>query len=254
MTYIFEGFVKEVGKKMERDFSLPAKSCWFLFKGGSKLSDLSGLAGLMAESEQDSLFEEDVLKIVATMCKLDAKTSRQFLKQMVEEGLLVNEYALKDGSFVTKYKFPYQRFSDHLIARYLLNQYLDISSEQTVRRSFYANRMLGRIFKLNQWKSEFQHPGLTAAIMLEFPERIKGFTNPMELFPYLPKDKQLLYPVTRAFLDTAFWRNSATFNEATFRLIHILLAVEDRDTRNETFNLLFALVLKGHRVICRLVK
>ena len=89
MTYILRGSSRKSVRKWNGISAYPRKVVGF-----SSRVDLScqiyPVSGINGESEQDSLFEEDVLKIVATMCKLDAKTSRQFLKQMVEEGLLVN--------------------------------------------------------------------------------------------------------------------------------------------------------------------
>ena len=88
------------------------------------------------------------------------------------EGLLLERLSFDGNEYTEELQLPYQRFSDHLIARHLLERYLNTTSEATIRRSFYVNRPLGRIFEVH-WGHTFAQPGLAEAIMVEFPERVK---------------------------------------------------------------------------------
>ena len=47
-------------------------------------------------------------------------------------------------------------------------------------------------FRLDQWGRQFQEPGIAAALMLEFPERMKRSPLSHELLSYLPKATRLV--------------------------------------------------------------
>src|SRR5262249_36538295 len=121
-------------------------------------------------------------------------------------------------------RLPYQRFSDHLIARHLLALHLDTRSITAVRRSFYRNRPLGRIFDPEPGARVFHSPGVASAIMLEFPERVKRALpeNERELIFALPKRSRSMR-LAPAFIEGLLWRDAKSFDEQTFVLISAML-------------------------------
>jgi hypothetical protein len=244
MTYVLEYFVTKIGADIERDFGLPPKTCWMILKGKPHAGH-PGVAGVMASYSRDWVSAADAVAEMQTQTALTS--TRALLDRFVTDGLLSESAAYDGTAWVDVLIFPYQRFGDHLVARHLLEAYLDTSSEPSVRRCFYANRPLGKIFVLDRWRTEFREPGLAAAIMLEFPERMKRTGLNRELLGYLPKGRRLVMPVKDVLLEGLYWRSADSFTSETDRLIGFLLGLDDDRIRSETLEVLVALAARaGH--------
>jgi len=131
-----------------------------------------------------------------------------------------------------------------LIARHLLDAHLVTDTEQALRRCFYRNRPLGAPFRLDEWGRQFEEPGIAAALMLEFPERMKRSPFSHELLRYLPKATQLVAPIKDVFLEGLYWRSAGAFTEDTDRLVSFFLTRVDDWTRDETFEVLVGLATR----------
>ncbi len=247
MTYVLEYFVKEIGKPIERDFGLPAKGCWSLLKNTSDGGLPAGLAEMMSESQRDFLLRDEVLDAIRSHFGVTSDAATRVLDRLVADGLLAEDVRWTDGQPSEVVIFPYQRFSDHLIARHLLQRHLKLTSQEALRRSFYADRPLGRVFLPDRWRQQFAAPGIASALMIEFPERVKRTTFDSELVSYLPRARPLVYHVKDAFLDGLAWRSADSFTAETDRLVNFLLNFNDEEVVRSTFDVLVGLATRlGH--------
>ncbi len=145
---------------------------------------------------------------------------------------------------------PYQRFSDHLIARHLLKS-LNTKSTVALKRSFYKNQPLGKVFALDRWGHSFAMPGIATAIMLEFPERVRRLLplDERELVFYLPKSRRLAAPTRQVFLDGLHWRAADSYSRQTTSLINTFLMSSNEFARYEVLEILVELGTRpGHPI------
>ncbi len=246
MTKLLEDFVRSVGSEIERDFGLPGGFCWRLLKGGKPKAgtDTVGVAVSMADGIIDTIpiaLCRDIITQMTGFRDVDQITA--LFNRLVNDGLLAEDVAYEDGGLVELVRMPYQRFSDHLIARHLL-QALDVSSDATIRRAFYRNRPLGKVFNLSQrYQNTYDMPGLASAVMLEFPERVKRTPDTVdsELVFFLPKNRRLLAPLGDAFLDGLPWRDVGAFSKQTDSLVSRLLEGGSELGRNQVLEMLVTL-------------
>jgi hypothetical protein len=241
MTYVLEYYTKNVGRGIEVDLGLDHGSCWLALKGDK--TD-AGLAGRMAAQGSDWLSTEDAIASLEASLALAKQQAEDVLRRFIHEGLLATVVRRPDSRVVAGVQFSYQRFGDHLIARHLLDAHLETATEQSLRRCFYRNRPLGRPFRLNQWGHQFEDPGIAAALMLEFPERMKRSLLSHELLNHLPKATRRVSPVKEVFLDGLYWRSADAFTDDTDRLVSFFLTQVDDWTRDETFEVLVGLATR----------
>ena len=241
MTYVLEYFTKKVGKSIERDFKLPSNSCWRLLKGSQ---EKTGFAWTMADEPRDWVTRHNALSIIQDNLGMGEERAEALLNRLLTEGLLADDLRWQDSDRVEVIQFPYERFGDQLIARHMLDRHLNKGNETSVRRSFYANRKLGQVFMLDRWGKEFRSPGIAAAIMLEFPERMKKTDLPRELIHYLPRTRRLVVPIKDAFLEGLHWRSPDSFTDETNWITTFLLENTNEWIKNETMEVLVGLATR----------
>ncbi len=225
MTYVLESFVNRVGKPIEHQFGLKTKGCWELLKGSDQIAGFAScmamkLRGYVRPSEADRI-------IAANYPALKPAKRRQLLDVLRTNGLIEEDavwYSTKSG-FNSRivFRLPYQRFSDHLVARHLLKTHLDVSSPATIKRSFTGKSPLARIFRVsNRYHREYVEPGLAQALITEFPERIgkRLPSKQCELFFVLPKRAQNFDAYLDPFIKGIFWRDPAAFTKGTLVVIN----------------------------------
>lgn len=249
MTDVLEEFAQEVGSDIENDFGLEAKTCWEILKGtATGTTSDSGIAGTMAAELQKYISRDEALEVVENQSDLSEERAEDLLDRMITDGLLA-ETLHWDAEPDEVLRFPYERFGDHIIARHLLAAHLNTDTDETIRRSFYVDRPLGKIFELSGRGSRFKQPGLAAAVMLEFPERVKRvlLEDERELIRYLPKKRRRARPMKEAFLDGLHWRDADSFGNDTDQIVEFFLAGPNRWTREKTLEVLVGLATRpGH--------
>lgn len=238
MTYVLEYYTKKVGRMIERDLGIAATGCWHALKGNQ--AD-PGIAGRMAASGSGWLSSDDAIASLQASLALSAQKAKEVLRRFINDGLLADVPRRENSAVIRGVQFSYQRFGDHLIARHLLEKHLVLDAPDALRRCFYRNRPLGGAFQLDRWGRQFAEPGIAAALMLEFPERMKRSALSHELLNHLPKATRLVGPVKEVFLDGLYWRSADAFTRDTDRLINFFLAQVDDWTRDETFEVLVGL-------------
>lgn len=233
MTKLLEDFVSKVGQPIENDFSLQPKTCWRILKGdvSPATGAVVGITPTMAANLRDYVTPQEFESIVQNLTGNTRITEvRRLCRRLVTEGLLAEDGTWENGAWVDIIRLPYQRFSDHLICRHLLDKHLaGISNIAAIKRAFYSNQPLGKIFEVDQWGRSYKMPGLASAIMLEFPERVKRVApNDRELVYYLPKKNRLLTPLIDTFLEGLLWRDFNSFSPHTDTIIKFILARGDK--------------------------
>lgn len=249
MTDVLEEFAKEIGSDIEYDFGLDANTCWEILKGtATGAASGSGIAGKMADELRKYISRGEAVEVVKNQTDLSGETAEDLLDRMITDGLLA-ETLHWDAEQEEVLRFPYERFGDHIIARHVLAAHLNTDSNETIRRSFYVDRPLGEIFELSGGSSRFKQPGLAAAVMLEFPERVKRVLpkDERELLWYLPKKRRRAHPMKEAFLDGLHWRDAESFGKDTDQIVGFFLDSQNRWTREETLEVLVGLATRpGH--------
>jgi hypothetical protein len=238
MTYVLESFVNRVGEPIEREYGLRPKGCWGLLKGNDRIADrrLAGFAPCMAAHLRGYVYPFEADKVVAANYPVLRPAQRRQLLEALRTNGLIEEDAVwypTKSEFKSRvvFRLPYQRFSDHLIARHLLKAHLDVSSAATIKQSFTTRSPLARIFRIsNRHHNQYAEPGWAQALITEFPERVgkRLPRNQRELFFVLPKRAQNLNAYFDPFIEGVFWRDPASFNEGTRAVINQYLNAGSR--------------------------
>ncbi len=239
MTFVLESFVNRVGQPIEHKFGLLDKGCWILLKGANQFADkrIAGFAPCMATNLRGYVLPSEADRIVAASYPALRRAQRRQLLEALRTNGLIDEdaiwYSTKSGQHKSRvvYRLPYQRFSDHLIARHLLKAYLDTSTPASIRGSFAATSPLGKVFQLTDRNfGHYTEPGWAQALITEFPERVGMRLPPRrrELFFSLPQDVQDLNAYFEPFIEGLFWRNPAAFTEGTRMVVNQYLGAGAR--------------------------
>ncbi len=236
MTFVLESFVNRIGEPIEREFGLQTKGCWVLLKGGDRITDkrLAGFAPCMAVNLRGYVRPSEADRIIAANYpELKPAMRKRLLDSLRTNGLIEEDavwYSTNSGvNSRVVFRLPYQRFSDHLIARHLLKTHLNVSSTATIKRSFTAQSPLSRIFRRsNRYHREYAEPGWAQALITEFPERVgkRLPSKQRELYFVLPKRAQNLNAYFGPFIDGIFWRDPAAFTEGTRVVLNQYLNAE----------------------------
>lgn len=251
MTKLLEDFVTQVGAPIEREFELTGKTCWFILKGKKVKATgaIVGIAPHMAANLRDYLSPMDCISIIVDAVGLSENDAARLFYRLIGDGLLVEDLMYEDGGEKHIIRLPYQRFSDHLICRHLLENYLDVKSKQSVRQSLQKNRPLGKLFAGGEFINSYSMPGWATAVILEFPERTKRVLadDERELLFQLPRSNRLLSPFIDPFLEGLTWRHADSFSNATDQITGQLLEHGDGYVRNQTFEVLVGIASRtGH--------
>ena len=238
MTYVLESFVNRIGKPIEHQYGLRAKGCWELLKGSDRFADRrrAGFAPCMAANLRGFVRPSETDRIIAANYpELRPAQRKQLLDELRTNGLIEEDavwYSTNSGyKSRVVFRLPYQRFSDHLIARHLLKTHLDVTSAATIKRSFTGKSPLAKIFRVPRRNSRrYAEPGWAQALITEFPERV-GTRLPSkqcELFFVLPPKAQNLSAYFGPFIEGVFWRDPAAFTEGTHAIVNQYLNVGSR--------------------------
>jgi len=146
---------------------------------------------------------------------------------MISEGLLAEDrFRVGDQEWCEGIHFSYERFADHLIAKHLLNKYLD--TEHPLN-SFKPDQPLGSFVK--DERTCWRNCGLIEAFSIQIPERIKKELP--ELAPCCADYR----PIREAFVESLIWRDPKAISGATLDYINKHI-VKYEDTHDQFLNAL----------------
>lgn len=127
----------------------------------------------------------------------------QFFQDLISEGLLTqNLYWDNGGDYFDGVYISYERFSDHLVTSYLLENFFDKDNPVD---SFKKGK---RLFKLvENPRATYFNRGIIEALSIKLPE-IAG----IELFEAAPHSREFEI-ISYAFIDSIIWRKKETLND-----------------------------------------
>jgi len=194
-TTIFEDYVMQQGDEVLSSFGLPAgrirgkHSIWdFVFKD---------IAMSMSKANSERI---STAKAEAIITKYFSTVNPTLFLRALEKHFLLFRIPHYDGNYKIHgydYKFPYQKFSDHLIVRYLLIEHLNMLCPES---SFKVGTPLGDILRAS-WPDY----GIIEALSIQVPEWLKG----RELIFLAPAKFRATDTAKRAFLASLIWRKLA---------------------------------------------
>jgi len=182
------------------------------------------LAKEMAETGNPWLERTKASDIVNTL--LVRKSYQQSLfANLLSEGLLSEDLIYQslgsdeeDYQSVDVVKFPYERFSDHLIVQHLIKTHLDMSN---LVDSFVLGKPLGNLFSTES--HAWADSGWIEALSVQLPERVG-----QELVELVPRAKSWCV-VRRAFLKSLIWRNLNKITTTTKNYLNEIYAEDDHE-------------------------
>ncbi|MEQ8464203.1 AVAST type 2 anti-phage system protein Avs2 [Coleofasciculus sp. E1-EBD-02] len=180
------------------------------------------LAAYMAQTGESWVEREQAKRIVNEV--LPATGYQQTLfANLLSEGLLAedmvyppSEQGSSEFQSIDTVKFPYEKFSDHIIVRYLLNTHLDRANPVA---SFNTNQLIGRLLA-QEWEA-WRNSGWIEALSVQLPEQ-----TGCELVELSPQVKTWDV-VQRAFLQSIIWRDPTKVTEATKDYLNEIFREQD---------------------------
>jgi len=208
-TYIFESFVDGVSKKIAKQFNIPndpGKNIWDTI--------IEKIAEGMVKKNDDRIAEDEVVDLVKRQYP---SLDHSALITELERNLLivkVPRYSKQKKDYDGfDFRFPFQKFSDHLIGRYIFKKYEREFGKanknlQTAKKFFSRRRKLGK-FLANSWNR-----GIVEALSIQCPEHLKG-CELVEVAPYLKGS----HVAQEAFIESLIWRKPTAFSSGTIKKI-----------------------------------
>ncbi len=199
-NYIFEKYVDSVSKDIEDKFRIdhgPHKNIWDTI--------IEPVAEGMVKDSTDRLSEDKLVKLIKKahpkikVTKLLTEIEKNFLLVKVPSYLPhTNQYTGFD------YRFPFQKFSDHLIGRYLFKQY-EAEFGKPNKNIVTAKKFFSKRRKLGKFLDQGLNRGIIEALYIQCPEQLKGIEF-FEVAPYISD-----YLAIEAFTESLIWRNPIAF-------------------------------------------
>lgn len=224
ITYIFKFFIESINKKLSRREYLN-----FDEKSMIVQSSIEKITEIMAEKNTISLKREEAKTIIDSFHPHNGYENSLF-RHMISEGLLSeNNIFIDENKSEDVIQFSYERFSDHLIAKHLLNKYLDSDNPHS---SFQQDMPLGSIMK-NELEC-MKNRGILEAFSIQIPEKIN-----MELVDIAPYCADF-QPYREALIESLIWRKLNAINDSTKKYIdeHVLIY---QDTHEQLLNTLLTI-------------
>ena len=128
----------------------------------------------MVKDSTDRLSEDKLVKLIKKahpkikVTKLLTEIEKNFLLVKVPSYLPhTNQYTGFD------YRFPFQKFSDHLIGRYLFKQY-EAEFGKPNKNIVTAKKFFSKRRKLGKFLDQGLNRGIIEALYIQCPEQLKG--------------------------------------------------------------------------------
>jgi len=204
-TYIFETYIDSISKPIEKKFQIssgPPKNIWN--------SVIEKIAEEMVTQNDERISEEKLINIINNAHpKID---SAKLIKSLETNMLIVKVPKYEKGERIDGFdiRFPFQKFSDHLIGRYIFKKYENEFGKpnknlETAKKYFSKKRKLGELL------SKSWNRGIIEALSIQCPEKLRGIEF-IEVAPYLQKDQYLSHIIEESFVESLIWRNPKAFS------------------------------------------
>jgi len=224
ITAIFDFFVESVNEKLSRHDFLDFDS-----KSQVVQKAVEKIATMMADRRLTWLPRDEAQTTVNDFLPREGYEDSLF-RHMTSEGILAEDrFRIENDEWHEGIHFSYERFTDHLIARHLLDKYLDLKDPS---QSFLPNQPLGLLVKdeLTCWRNR----GLVEAFSIQLPERAHR-----ELAEVAPNSADCK-PVREAFVESLIWRDPRAITDATRDYINEHI-IQREDTFSQFLNALLTI-------------
>lgn len=221
ISAIFNFFIDSVNAKLSKPEHLN-------FDSNSRIvhKAVDKLAKLMANTGRTWLLRNEAQTAVNEFLPHKGYEDSLF-RHMISEGVLAEDrFRIENEEWREGIHFSYDRFADHLITKYLLDEYLDPKNPS---RSFLVDQPLGSLVT-DEW-SCWRNQGLIEAFSVQLPERINKELT--EVAPHCVD----YGAVRESFVESLIWRNPKTITESTRNYINEYV-IKNRDTHDKFFNAL----------------
>ena len=224
ITAIFKFFIDSVNKKLSDseylDFNPNLPIVW---------RAIEAFAARLAEQGGDWLPIEEAQEVIDRVLPRDGYENSLF-RQLLAEGVIAeNRFYIGANQWNEGVHFAYERFTDHLVAKYLLDAYLDMTDSAS---SFASGNLLDKYVEDEHACAIYR--GLIEAFTIQVPERIGK-----ELIELVPSIHGF-DTVIRAFIESIVWRHPHSIN-LDLALVYInAYAIRNLYHRDQLFNALLA--------------
>jgi len=221
ITTIFDFFVESINEKLSGREYLD-----FDPKRPIVQKVVEELVKLMADRGVTWLPREEVRVIVDTILPRQGYETSLF-RHLLSEGLLAEDrFHIGDGDWCDAIHFSYDRLSDHLVVKHLLDKYLDPANPS---HAFSTGQPLGSF--IQDEGTCWRNRGLIEAFSIQLPERIKK-----ELTEVAPGCADF-DAIRQAFVESLLWRDPNAIMDAALQYIneHVM---PYEDTRDQLLNTL----------------
>jgi hypothetical protein len=180
---------------------------------------VDNIAMAMAESGQSWLLLEDAQR-VANIVLQDRGYESSLFRHLLSEGVLAEDRLWIEDGPAQVVRFAYERFTDHLIVRNLLDRYLDRANPAT---SFGPGTELHKLVQSEY--AIWMNRGLIEALAIQLPERIG------QELPHLVPSAVDYSSMCIAFVQSVIWRDRSSFSDYTLQYIsqHVVKDGEAHD-------------------------
>ncbi len=203
-TYIFETYIDSISKPIEKKFKIdsgPKRNIWDTV--------IEKIAEEMVTQDAERISEKKLTNIIQKAHpKID---SSKLIQSLASNMLVVKVPKYENGERTDGFdiRFPFQKFSDHLIGRYIFKKYENEFGKQnknleTAKKYFSKKRNLGKLLS-NSWNS-----GIIEALSIQCPEQLKGIEF-IEVAPFLLHN-QYFSEIEKSFVESLIWRNPKAFS------------------------------------------
>ncbi len=215
-TYIFENYVDKISKKIEDEFGIghgPNNNIWDTI--------IEKIAEEMVENNNERIPQEKLVHIIQ---KYHPSIDAGKLIQALQINMLIvavpryNNGEKMDGFDI---RFPFQKFSDHLIGRYIFKKF-EQEFGKSNKNQITAKRFFSKRRKLGKFIAKTFNRGVIEALSIQCPEQLKG-TELLEVAPFLINGDSYLAEVTRdSFIESLVWRNPKAFSKNRKNIMKII--------------------------------
>jgi hypothetical protein len=226
ITFVFNFFVESVNKKLA-----DAEHFDFDPKSNPVQKAIDVIAESLATTNQHWIPRDKAQNFVDAVLPRSG-FEKSLFRNMISEGILAEDrFKVKDNEWQDEIHFSYERFTDHVIARHLLEK--NLNQEDPIA-AFALDKPLGALIKDEY--SCLINRGLVEAFSIQLPERAKK-----ELFEVAPY-RANYQSVQNSFIESLIWRNPADITDTTKACINKYI-IKDRDVFDNFLNALITVLV-----------
>lgn len=206
ISSVFEFFVESVDEKLSSPDYL---DCDPLAHVVAKAID--ALADLMAERGRSYLERSETMSALNAIQPYNGY-QKSLLNHMISEGVLDEDRRPCDGpsnAFVEVIHFAYERFTDHLITKRLIDKYLH---KEKPKAAFQVGGPLHKFIE-DEYVAQV-NKGLLEAFCIQIPEQLK------QEFPDIVGSQRECWAIRSAFLNSLTMRARDAFSEKTLEYVN----------------------------------